>query len=124
MLGLRHLALNVADIQKMTDFYVQVIEMKIEWQPDPKNVYLTTGSDNLALHEVESVVQGVTSMDHFGFVVQTAEEVDEWAEKIKKAGIPFAKEVKTHRDGARSFYFRDPEENLIQIIYHPPISSQ
>jgi len=122
MLGLRHLALNVANIQKMTDFYVDVIGMKIEWQPDPKNVYLTTGSDNLALHEVESVVRGVTSMDHFGFVVQTADEVDQWAEKIKKAGFKLTKEPKTHRDGARSFYFRDPEENLIQIIYHPPIS--
>lgn len=122
MLGLRHLALNVEDIQKMTDFYVQVIGMKIEWQPDPKNVYLTSGSDNLALHEVESVIRGTSPLDHLGFVVQTAEEVDQWAEKIKQAGFPLAKEVKTHRDGARSFYFRDPEENLIQIIHHPPIS--
>jgi len=33
-------------------------------------------------------------------------------------------EPKTHRDGARSIYFKDPEENMIQIIFHPPISGK
>jgi hypothetical protein len=32
--------------------------------------------------------------------------------------------VKTHRDGARSFYFRDPDGLLIQLLYHPPISEK
>jgi len=36
--------------------------------------------------------------------------------------IPFANPPKTHRDGARSFYFRDPDGVLIQLLYHPPIS--
>jgi len=25
------------------------------------------------------------------------------------------------RDGARSFYCNDPEENTVQLIFHPPI---
>ena len=33
-------------------------------------------------------------------------------------------EPKTHRDGARSFYCHDPENNLLQMIYHPPIADQ
>jgi catechol 2,3-dioxygenase-like lactoylglutathione lyase family enzyme len=32
--------------------------------------------------------------------------------------------VKTHRDGARSFYFKDPDGVLIQLLYHPPISDE
>ena len=27
--------------------------MQVEWRPDPDNVYLTSGNDNLALHRVE-----------------------------------------------------------------------
>jgi hypothetical protein len=30
---------------------------------------------------------------------------------------------RTHRDGARSFYCFDPAGNLVQFIYHPPISN-
>jgi len=31
---------------------------------------------------------------------------------------------KTHRDGARSCYFSDPDGNKVQIIHHPPISGK
>ncbi|HEX7028333.1 MAG TPA: VOC family protein, partial [Gammaproteobacteria bacterium] len=27
-------------------------------------------------------------------------------------------------DGARSFYIKDPDGNIVQLIYHPPISGQ
>jgi hypothetical protein len=30
---------------------------------------------------------------------------------------------RTHRDGARSFYCEDPAGNVVQIIFHPPISA-
>jgi hypothetical protein len=37
-------------------------------------------------------------------------------------GVTCEKSPRTHRDGARSFYARDPEGNVVQVIYHPPIS--
>jgi len=101
--------------------------MKLEWRPDPDNAYLTSGEDNLALHRANAVAniqESAQRLDHFGFVVGRPENVDEWAERIRLHGIPLEKEPKTHRDGARSFYFRDPDQNLIQIIYHPPISDR
>src|SRR5436309_15093898 len=49
-LGLRHVALNVRDVQKSIEFYSKVLGMKLEWMPDEDNAYLTSGQDNLALH--------------------------------------------------------------------------
>ena len=43
---------------------------------------------------------------------------------VNSPSIVLADEPKTHRDGARSFYFHDPDGVLIQLIYHPPISNQ
>jgi catechol 2,3-dioxygenase-like lactoylglutathione lyase family enzyme len=127
-LGLRHVALNVRDVAKSVTFYQNVLGMKLEWQPDPDNAYLTSGDDNLALHRMGSSLAGTPELgqklDHFGFLVRYPENVDEWAAKIRLQGIPLEREPRTHRDGARSFYFRDPDENLIQIIYHPPISDR
>ncbi len=31
-------------------------------------------------------------------------------------------EPRTHRDGARSFYCKEPSGVKVQIIYHPPIT--
>jgi catechol 2,3-dioxygenase-like lactoylglutathione lyase family enzyme len=126
LMGLRHVALNVRDVEISSRFYQEVLGLKLEWQPDPENAYLTSGNDNLALHKANGILRDNPHqhLDHFGFLVQNPEEVDAWAEQICQKGIVLEKGPRTHRDGARSFYFRDPDGNQIQIIYHPPISSK
>ncbi|EKD77280.1 MAG: glyoxalase/bleomycin resistance protein/dioxygenase [uncultured bacterium] len=123
-LGLRHVALNVCDVKACTEFYVDIFNMEIEWQPDADNIYLTSGNDNLALHRVEKVDRERASqrLDHIGFFVQTPEDVDAWFIFLKQKNVRIIKEPKTHRDGARSLYCADPEGTVIQVIYHPPIS--
>ena len=125
-LGLRHVALNVRDVRKSLEFYSNVLGMRLEWMPDEENAYLTSGQDNLALHQLPkgSEPGPVQMVHHIGFIVRRPDDVDTWADRVRKQGIPLAQEPKTHRDGARSFYFNDPDGLLIQLIYHPPISSQ
>jgi catechol 2,3-dioxygenase-like lactoylglutathione lyase family enzyme len=122
MLGLRHLALKVHDIEKAVEFYTRILGMRVDWQPDKENVYLTSGSDDLALHQCDEPTGGGT-LDHFGFMVSRSEEVDEWALRLARHGVPLAQGPKTHRDGSRSIYFRDPDENLIQLLFHPKVAA-
>ena len=49
-LGIRHLALKVKNFDLCFVFYTEILGMSIDWKPDDNNVYLTNGSDNLALH--------------------------------------------------------------------------
>jgi catechol 2,3-dioxygenase-like lactoylglutathione lyase family enzyme len=124
LMGLRHVALNVRNVRRSLDFYSAVLGMKLEWMPDEQNAYLTSGQDNLALHQLPagSEPAAVQTVHHIGFVVRRPEDVDDWANRVRACGIPLAAEPKTHRDGAKSFYFYDPDGLLIQLIYHPPIS--
>ena len=125
-LGIRHVALNVRDVQNSIQFYSGVLGMKLEWMPDPENAYLTSGEDNLALHKSPAGVEPGTNqlVHHIGIVVRNPEDVDKWAERLRNLGISLVQEPKSHRDGARSVYFRDPDGLLIQLIYHPPISGK
>jgi catechol 2,3-dioxygenase-like lactoylglutathione lyase family enzyme len=126
--GLRHLALNVRDLDAMKRFYVDLLGFAIEWQPDADNIYLTSGIDNLALHRAESAPEEVDgdggALDHLGLIVRVAEDVDRWAAFLEGQGVTLDAQPKTHRDGARSCYFRDPDGNRVQIIHHPPISDK
>src|SRR4051794_36534986 len=107
--GLRHLALNVRNLDAMKRFYTELMGFTIEWEPDADNVYLSSGIDNLALHRapaapVASAGAGATvadsaasggagsggaaapaaaaagsPLDHLGLIVRTAGAVDEWS---------------------------------------------
>lgn len=137
--GLRHLALNVRDLDAMKRFYVDLLGFQVEWEPDADNVYLSSGIDNLALHRSTVLTTGrstdrsssvaagegtARALDHLGLIVRRADEVDRWAAFLESRGIQMHAAPRTHRDGARSCYFRDPDGNLVQIIHHPPISSK
>lgn len=101
--------------------------MKVEWRPDADNVYLSGGCDNLALHRAPMTAPHPAptghGLDHIGFIISERAQVDVWHEFLQQHGVPIVQPPKTHRDGARSFYCRDPEGTLVQLIFHPPLAA-
>ena len=63
-------------------------------------------------------------MDHFGFVVDTKEDLQAWYDFMKAKGVNLLDTPSDHFDGARSFHCTDPAGNVIQPIFHPAISGQ
>ena len=126
--GLRHLALRVRDIRQSKDFYLRIFGMKVVWEPDPQNCYLSSGSDNLALHEMSAADAAgpapppASPLDHFGFIAAGPQVVDAWALWAAQNGVTIVKPPKQHRDGSYSCYLADPDGNTIQILYEPTIS--
>ena len=124
--GLRHVAMNVTDVEVSRTFYQTWFGMRIVWEPDAGNVYMSSGVDNLALHQmskekVPADHQG-QFLDHLGFVMESPESVDQLYERVVQAGVEIIHHPKHHRDGSYSFYLADPDRIVIQILYEPTIS--
>ncbi len=122
--GMRHVALFVENFEETIKFYTELLGMTIEWQPDPDNYYLTSGNDNLALHRFMGGSRDPAQqrLDHIGFIIDEMDQVDVWYAFLSSHNIRMKSVPKTHRDGARSFYCLDPDGNVVQMIFHPPIS--
>lgn len=131
-LGLRHLALRVTNLARSRMFYEQLLGMKVVWEPDVDNVYLSSGMDNLALHQISKSELAAYQppkaqlLDHIGVLLESPQAVDRMFQAVEPAigrfGGAIAKPPKQHRDGSYSFYFSDPDGIVIQALYEPTIS--
>src|SRR5215467_14777812 len=98
--GLRHLALHARDLDAMKRFYIDVLGFAVEWQPDPDNIYLSSGIDNLALHRAAALPASPSArtdqaLDHLGLIVRSPEDVDRWAAFLESKGVELAAKPKT-----------------------------
>ena len=124
---MRHIALKVRDLAQSKQFYQDMFGMDVVWEPDPKNAYLSSGCDNLALHEVpENFLNSAEErqLDHLGFLVESIERVAELEEDFRAKGVKIVHPFKIHRDGSASFYCADPDGVVIQMLYEPNLSRQ
>jgi catechol 2,3-dioxygenase-like lactoylglutathione lyase family enzyme len=121
--GLRHLALNVQEVANTVNFYQRVFGMKIVWQPDEDNTYLSSGCDNLAIHRAPAGDRSAQSMDHLGFIAATPDELEAGYRWAQENQVDIVRAIHRHRDGSISYYVRDPEGNIIQVLYEPSISA-
>ena len=129
ILGLWHLALRVKDLERSRAFYETLFGMKVVWAPDPDNLYLSSGRDNLALHqiaraEVDSYQAQGQLLDHLGMMVDSPDTVDRLFGQVEQNGVPIVHRPKQHRDGSYSFYVADPDGNTVQVLYVPGLSSK
>ena len=117
---LDHLVLTVMDIEKTASFYVSVLGMVKEVFGEGR-VALKCGSQKINLHERGKEFEPKANKPTPGsadlcFITQTP--LDEAMAHVKGCGVEII-EGPVERTGAngpiRSFYFRDPDYNLIEV---------
>jgi len=122
LMQLQHVALNVPDVCACERFYRRILGMQLVWRPDEGNVYLTNGTDNLALHHAPAVEMSTAQrLDHLGFSLAHEGDVDTWDDYLTAQGVPIVAAPRTHRDGARSLYCEDPAGNIVQLLHDPRV---
>lgn len=112
-----HVALQVDDLQKNVAFYRDVLGLKPAWVGDDDWANLELGSDDLSLVKRG----GAVHPPHFGFRTESPADLLEWHRHLMEKGV-FVEPISTHRDGSQSFYFKDPDGNVLEALWDPRFS--
>ena len=112
---LGHVAIRVKDVDRAKSFYIG-LGMKLVWD-DPEWCYLEAGpgNDGLALLGPGYKAAG----PHFAFHFADSGDVEQVHRQLIESGVDVGA-LHAHRDGTSSFYFKDPEGNWLEMLYHPP----
>jgi catechol 2,3-dioxygenase-like lactoylglutathione lyase family enzyme len=117
--GILETVLYVADIDRAERFYTEVMGLPAIGKQVGRHVFFRVGSGVLLLFHAPATRQtksvpphGANGEIHVCFTVSPA-QYDAWKERIRVRGIPIEQE--TQWPHGHSFYFRDPDGNLLEL---------
>jgi glyoxylase I family protein len=126
LLGLHHVTVIVADLQRTTEFYRDVLGLALvreavnDDDPDARHFWFgdargTAGTlmSFMEYPQMEPAKVGVGSVHHVALSVASSEELDAWRDYLRSRGIDCTDVF--DRAGLRSIYLRDPDDNIIEI---------
>lgn len=120
--GIDHFVLTVEDVEATCEFYTELLDAEIGTYADGKPA-LHFGDQKINLHSIDTDVdpslRATNPLPGAGdFCLITDTPIDDVKTRLEEAGIDLI-EGPVERGGAvgrmRSVYFRDPDDNLVEV---------
>jgi glyoxylase I family protein len=124
--GLHHVTAIVADLERTTEFYRDVLGLALTSEgandddPDARHFWFGDADASpgslvsfLEYPQMDEAKAGRGGIHHFAFQVGSADEQLAWRDYLRSRGVPCSEVFE--RGGFRSIYFRDPDGNLLEI---------
>lgn len=118
---IKETCIYVTDLQRTKAFYVELLGLQLISLIEGRHVFFRVGESVLlcfiaeqTLQEKELPPHGASGSIHFAFEV-AGNEYEVALQQVKDAHITILHQH-TWRNGRRSFYFHDPDENVVEVI--------
>ena len=133
---LAHLNFVTNDLDKIIDFYVNKLGLKVKFtlnnkENQPFGVYFECGNSTfievfdqaLAVKEWGGKVQALTAGTLYKHFCLEVTGLDEFCQKLKSRGVAVT-EITTGMDNSRQAWIADPDGNSIELMEYGPMSLQ
>lgn len=121
--GIEHIAICARDTKALTDWYVETFGFTVAWDSGD-GTYFIRAKDG-TIFEIMKFTSGVVPQDksaiglrHIALSV-SKENFDIAVDKIKRMRLRVVADTAEAPNGVKTFFFRDPEGNLLHFIYRP-----
>lgn len=118
--GINHITIRVNDIQRAEDFYGDLLGFElVRKMGQSMAVYRVGKEDTIVLVEAETSYDPSSRdyrVDHFGFYLDSEDEVDEMAEYFREKEVSILSGPANRKRG-RFLFISDPDGNMIELFY-------
>lgn len=113
--------IRVADLEKLSAFYQQVIGLKV-WEQS--STFVLLGSSIRPLLQLKALANGrflphTTGLFHNAFLVPTRADLANWLKQYAEQQAPYWQGASDH-GASNALYLSDPEGNGIEVYYDLP----
>ena len=132
LVGIHHLGLTVTDVERSAAWYQQVLGFvrvgEFGGPHDPRRkVFLRhpalaarLGLVQHATTQHDRFDETTVGLDHLAFAVGDDAELDEWAERLAAAGVPYSPPAGAHTlPATRVIVLRDPDNIQLELVSSP-----
>lgn len=116
--GINHITLRVNNIDRAEEFYGDLLGFEQEKKMGRSMAVYRIGNDTLVLVEAETAYDTTSKdyrVDHFGFVVNSPDKVDELAKYFMENEVTILSGPANRKD-ERFIFVSDPDGNMIEIF--------
>ena len=109
---IRHIAYRAADVEKMANFFVEALGMKITQKRTNRAIDLSDGTINITVLPLRGTANENQGIDHIGFSVENDDEAGRVLESVG------AKKIATIELGSPAHYeakYQGPEGIVVDI---------
>ena len=121
--AIEHIAICARDTTALSKWYVENFDFTVIDDNGKGNYFIKAPGG--AVLEIMKFTSGVQPQDksaiglrHIAFSV-SKENFDIEVEKVKNMGLKIEADVTEAPNGVKTFFFRDPEGNVLHFIYRP-----
>ena len=118
---IKETCIYVADLENTRRFYSEIIGLPLISHVPERHIFFRAGESVLlcfiaekTLKEVHLPPHGANGSIHFAFEV-SAEDYISCLHKMQEAGVEILHQH-TWKNARRSFYFHDPDKNLVEVL--------
>jgi len=118
--GVEHIAVFANDPESLRDWYARVFEFRIVKENDAKGTFWLQAPDGM-LFELKRAEKSSTDrheklsgINHFAL---ETDRFDDAVALLKAEAVDVLMEPTISATGGSTFFFRDPEGNIVQLIY-------
>ena len=106
------------NVSELKDFYKEIFQAEAEEEDDFARLLIDGGNFDIFSKEgMENMAPGsALDFGHGGFTIEIeVSDVDAEYERLKRKNISFIKLPATYPWGRRSFWFKDPDGNIVNF---------